>query len=170
MCGLALTLDGVHDVGTLAEDGVAKCACPLRVVGHRVENGGEWEEREDAWIPGEIVGLNGLSEGVTCERCVLLRPRGCIGDLIPKSGGGEDLGEERVGVEGDALDELVELLRRDGRRRGLLLLLRVGGRRRRRWLVGLSLLLVWCGRRRRLADDGGLSQRYCGERQESQSG
>ena len=45
-----------------------------------------------------------------------------------------------------------------------LLLLRVGGRRRRWWLVRLSLLLVWRGRRWGLADDGGLSQGYCGER------
>ena len=38
VCGTALTLDGVHDVGPLTEDGVAKAAGPLRIVGHHVED------------------------------------------------------------------------------------------------------------------------------------
>ena len=41
---------------------------------------------------------------------MLLGPGGGVGDLLPEGGGGDDLGEERIGIEGDALDQLVELL------------------------------------------------------------
>ena len=35
---------------------------------------------------------------------MLLGPGCGIGDLVPERGGGDDLGEERIGIEGDALD------------------------------------------------------------------
>jgi len=165
--GLALTLDGVHDVGALAEDGVAEGTGPLRIAGHHVEDGGEGEEREDAGIPGKVVCLDGLGERISREGCVLLSPGGGIGDLIPEGGCGEDLGEKRVRVEGDALDELIKFLRRDGRGWSFLLLLRVGGRWGW-WWVGLGLLLI--RRRGRLADDRGLCEDDDRERQESQCG
>lgn len=163
----ALALDGVHDVRALAEDGVAERAGPLGVAGHHVEDVREGEQGEDAGIPGEVIGLDGLGEGVASHEAMLLGPGGGVGDLVPKGGGGEDLGEERVWIEGDALDELVELLGGHGWWGCLLLLigraplllvlglvlLWVGW-----WIlwVGLGLLLV--GRRRwwRLTFDGGL--------------
>jgi hypothetical protein len=116
---------------------------------------------------------------------VLLSPGSGVRDLIPEAGGGEDLREEWVGVEGDALDELVKLLGRDGGRRALLLL--VG----RAWLllvlwlillrvlwltllrvyvllVRLHLLLVWW-RRWCLALNGGLGKGDDAETQQNQS-
>src|ERR1700733_9933266 len=106
---------------------------------------------------------------------VLLCPGGGVGDLVPESGCGENLREERVGIEGDALDQLVKLLRSHWWRclllligcAGLLLvlglvLLWVGW-----WIlsVGLGLLLVgwrrwWC-----LALNGGLGKRDYAESQ-----
>jgi len=87
----ALALDSVHDVRALAEDGVAEGAGPLRVAGHHVEDVGERQEGEDAGVPGEIVGLDGLGEGVAGHEAVLLGPGGGVGDLVPEGGGGEDL-------------------------------------------------------------------------------
>jgi hypothetical protein len=100
----ALALDSVHDVSALAEDGVAEGAGPLWVASHRVEDIGEGQEGEDAGVPGEIVGLDGLGEGIAGHEAVLLGPGGGVGNFVPEGGGGEDLREERVGIEGDALD------------------------------------------------------------------
>jgi hypothetical protein len=164
VCGSALTLDGVHDVGTLIEDCVAEGTGPLRIARHAIEHGGEGQQCQDAGIPGEAIGLNSLGERVAGEVGVLLRPRGGIGDLVPKSGSSENLGEKRIGVECDALNELVELLRGHGRRRsGLLGLLRVDRRGWRWWLVWLSLLLVGRWRRGWLADDRSLGEGDCGQ-------
>lgn len=100
----ALALDSVHHVRALAEDGVAEGTGPLWVASHRVEDVREGQEGEDAGVPGEIVGLDGLGEGVAGHEAVLLGPGGGIGDLVPEGGCGEDLREERIGIEGDALD------------------------------------------------------------------
>jgi hypothetical protein len=62
------------------------------------------------------------------------------------------------------------LLGGHGRRWGLLRLLRVGWGWWRRWLVGLGLLLVWCGRRWGLAYDRSLGEGDCGKSQQGQSG
>jgi hypothetical protein len=107
---LTEALDSIHDVGSLVEDGVAESAGPLGVVCHRVEDAGEGQEGENAGIPGEIVGLDGLGEGVAGEVIVQLCPGGGVGDLVPESGRGEDLREQRIGIKCDALDELVKLL------------------------------------------------------------
>jgi hypothetical protein len=107
---LTEALDCIHDVGSLAEDGVAESAGPLGVACHYLEDAGEGQEGENAGIPREIVSLDGLGEGVAGEIVVQLGPGGGVGDLVPESGGGEDLGEQWVGIEGDSLDELVELL------------------------------------------------------------
>ena len=104
MGGLALALDCVHDVVALDEDCVAESAGPLRIARHHVEDGGKGQEGEEAGVPGEVVGLDGLGEGVAGEVGVLLGPGGGVGNLLPEGGGGEDLGEERIGIEGDALD------------------------------------------------------------------
>ena len=102
--GLALTLNGVHDVVSLNENGVAERAGPGGVTGHHVEDGGKGQQGEDAGVPGEIVGLDGLGERVAGEVGVVLGPGGCVGNLLPESCGGEDLGEKRVRVESDPLD------------------------------------------------------------------
>jgi hypothetical protein len=102
------------------------------------------------------------------EITVLVGPLGGVGDLVPVGGCGEGLGEQRVRIEGDAVDELVELLGQERRGRGLTLLrnLVVVGRDGRLALVGrgiLRLLGVRRRRRGRLADDGRLGE---GERAE----
>ena len=102
---------------------------------------------------------------------MLLRPCGGIGYLVPESGSGENLGEKRIRVECDALNELVELLRGHGWRwSGLLGLLRVG--RWRGWwrLIGLGLLLVWRRWWWWLSHDGGLREGDHGKSQQSHGG
>ena len=88
MRGSTLSLHGVHHIRPLTEDSVAQSAGPLGIACHRVEYRGEGQESEDARIPGKIVGLDGLGEGVTGEIAVLLRPSRRVGDLIPERGSG----------------------------------------------------------------------------------
>jgi hypothetical protein len=163
--GLTLTLNGVHDVVSLNENGVTERAGPWGIAGHHVEDGGKGEKGEDAGVPGEIVGLDSLGKRVAGEVGVVLGPGGCIGDLLPEGCSGEDLGEKRVRVEGYPLDELIELLRGDRWGKwGLLLVrwLRLGAGGRRGWWGWRRLvlrvrrrLLVGC---RGLANDGGLGE------------
>ena len=84
VCFLTLALDGVHDSITLAENRVAQGPGPLRVARHCVEHGGEGQECQDAGVPWEIVGLDGLGEGVAGEVAVLLGPGGGVWDLVPE--------------------------------------------------------------------------------------
>lgn len=99
---------------------------------------------------------------------MLLGPGGGVGNLVREGRGAENLCEERIRVEGDALDDLIELLRRDGGwRRSLLLigwgsLLLVWWRRLLLLVSGLGLLLIGWGS---LPDDGGLGE---GDRRKSQ--
>ena len=65
--------------------------------------------------------LNGVGQGIAGQIAVLLRPAGGLGDLVIEGGGGEDLGEQRIGIKRDALHELVEPLRGQGSGRGRLL-------------------------------------------------
>lgn len=82
--GLALPLDGVHDVVSLNEDSIAESAGPLLVARHHVEHGGKGQEGEHAGVPGKIVSLDGLREGVASEVAVLLGPGGGVWDLLPE--------------------------------------------------------------------------------------
>jgi hypothetical protein len=81
---LTLALYGVHDVVALNEDGVAEVAGPLGVAGHHVEDRGKGQEGQEARIPGEIVSLDGLCEGVSGQVGVLLGPGGGVGDFLPE--------------------------------------------------------------------------------------
>jgi hypothetical protein len=169
-----LALDGIHDVRALAENRVAEGTSKLRVAGHHVENRREGKESKDAGIPGKTVGLDRLGDGIASKGRVLLGPGGCVRDLVPVGGGGENLGEERIGVECDALDELIKLLRSHRRRwwrsllligwGGLLLVLRLArlriGRLSGLWVSRLCLLLVgWW----RLTDNWRLGKGGCRE-------
>ena len=183
--GVALALDGVHNISALDEDRIAERARPLAVFSHRIEYGGKGQEGQNAGVPGKVVGLDGLGEGVAGEIRVLLGPGGGVGDLVPEGRCGEDLGQQGIRVQGDALNKLIELLRGHwGWRRGLLRvgrgrLLPVGWRGRGGSLVGLGLLLVgggvwgdllliWGGLWRELADDRGLGEGDARESQENQ--
>ena len=66
-----LTLDGVHDVASLNEDGVAETTCPLRIGGHHVQNGGKGQEGEDAGAQGR------LSAWMACARASPFRLECC---------------------------------------------------------------------------------------------
>ena len=98
MCASTLALHGVHYVRALNENGVAESVIPLGIARHHVENRGEGQESEDAGVPGKIVSLHGLGEGVPIEVAVLLGPGGGVGNLIGEGGGGENLGQEGIGV------------------------------------------------------------------------
>lgn len=58
--------------------------------------------------------LCGVSESGAGEARVLGEPVGDVEDLLWVRGGGCDLREELVGIEGDGREELIQLLRRWG--------------------------------------------------------
>ena len=87
--GLAThALDGVHYVLALGEDGVAELGGPAWVLGERVEDRGEGQERENAGVEVEIVSLDGGTERVAGDVGVLVGPVGGVGNFVPVGGGG----------------------------------------------------------------------------------
>ena len=57
----------------------------------------------------ELAGaLRSAGERIAGQIAVLLRPAGGVGDLVIEGGCGEDLGEQRIGIERDTLHDLME--------------------------------------------------------------
>ena len=159
---LAEDLHGLEDVLRLVVVGGAEGGGPGEVLVHEGEDLGEGGEALDAGIPGLGVGADGEVEGVGGE--LGAAPAVGVGDLRGVGGGGEDLGDEGVGIEGDGSDELLELLGGEALRGGLVIGWGIGlwvsrllGVLRLRVLLlaggycGLALWLVvglWAGRSR----------------------
>jgi len=127
-------LDGVHHVLLVIHVGVAERRRPRQVPVHVREHSRELRERLDARVPRLRVDLPG--QLLRVRTAVLLHPAIGLDDLLGIGGGGQDLRDQLVGVDGDRRDELLQLLRRRlrethvGRRDGLVR--RVGGGARRR--------------------------------------
>jgi len=105
---LAHRLDGVHNIVGLVVVGVAEFGGPGKIAVEFSENLGEGGEGFDAGIPGLGIGSRGdlIGRGVGHG----LTPVVGGGDLLGKGRGGENLGDEGVGVEGYGGNELVELV------------------------------------------------------------
>ena len=105
-------LDGGEDAGLVVEEGVAKLDGGVEFFAHHGEDGGEVDERFDAGIPRLLFEL--LGEGVAGELGVGLGEAVGLDHFQRIGGGHEDLGDERIGIEGNGRDELFELGVRDG--------------------------------------------------------
>jgi hypothetical protein len=105
------TLDGIHNVGLLSEKYVAEVSSPLDVVGEALDDVGEGCEGLDAWIPGLL--SDGVSESFVLQGGILFQPLMELNDLKGISGGGQRLGEQRVGIESNWCNQGVELVRRN---------------------------------------------------------
>ena len=115
-------LDGIHHIGALRENGVAEIVGPVDVAGHHVENGREGKQRENAGIPGKLIGIDGVGKLLAAQIVMLVRPARSVGDIVAECGGGQNLREQRVGIKSDARNHAVELLGRKGSRRSLVVL------------------------------------------------
>ena len=110
---LAQHLDGLHHVLRLVVVGVAEVGGPLQVVVQHVENVGECGERLDARVPvGLRLGAGGNLIGRTVAlRAHLFEPLVGDGHLRRIRGGGENLRQQRVGIERDGRQKLFQILR-----------------------------------------------------------
>ena len=106
----AEALHAVHHVVRLVDEGLADLRGPLEVFIHPGEEGGNTGDGFDAIVPRlgfDEVGAGGVGAD---------EARG-EDDLRGQGRGGEDLGEERIGVQGDGAEQGIELC--GGAQRGL---------------------------------------------------
>lgn len=97
---MAQTLDGGHYIGGLVDVGLADRGGPVDLVGHHVDHRGIVSDGLDAHVPRLIVYAVGA---------IRANPAGRFVDVIHKSGGHEDLGKKRIGIERDGREKIVEL-------------------------------------------------------------
>lgn len=93
----AQTLDGGSDLCLVSGHGLADGGVVVDVVGHHLEDGGEGDESKEGGIEAPFFG--GVGECGAGEFGILGEPVGDVEDLLGISGGGCDLGEQRVGIE-----------------------------------------------------------------------
>ena len=116
----AQPLDRRGHVGLLTDQRIAQLLGPVEMVVELFQNRREGDQGLDADIPG-LVG-NGSYGGIALEVGVGLRPAGRLDDLERIARGHQDLRQQRIVVERDRRQHLIELLRRE--RLGLRLRLR----------------------------------------------
>ena len=107
---LTLALNGVHDVLRLGQERVPEIDRPREVPVQHAEHRREDDERLNARVPGLILGR--VRERGALQARIGLQPPIGLDDLERIGGRGENLGDERVGVERDRRDQIVELLGR----------------------------------------------------------
>ena len=109
---LAHHLNGVHDVGLLVVVGVAEFGGPGEIRGHILQHGRKWQERLDAGVPGLLIGFGGqfLRLQVAARR----EPTIGVGDFGRVARSRQDAGDQRIRIESDGRDKLLQLLRRLG--------------------------------------------------------
>ena len=109
----AQPLHGIHDIGLLRQEGVAERLRPVELAVHHLEDLGKRHQGFDAGIP--VLLLERRIQLIASELRIvgILNPaRGQV-DLERVGRGHQDLGEQRIGIERDRREKLVELLRRD---------------------------------------------------------
>jgi hypothetical protein len=102
-------LDGVHHVTGLVVIGVAELRRPGAVFRQIVERGWEFDETLNGRIP--IHGVRPCGALIRGQIHVLVKPGIGRGDLVRIRRGGQDLSHQRIRIESDRGDELIELYR-----------------------------------------------------------
>jgi hypothetical protein len=107
-CGVGLAAQALVGGGHLClvgGHGLADGGVVVDMVGHHLKDGGEGYEGEEGGI--EALLLCGVSECGAGEVGIFGQPVGDVENLLGIGRGGGDLGEERVGVEGDGGQKLI---------------------------------------------------------------
>ncbi len=151
-CLFTQPLNSIHDLGALRQNCVTQLFGPGAILGHHVQDRREWEQRQYARVPLQIVGADCICQCISPEVAVLVRPRRSLGNFVPECGCREYLCQQGIGIKRDSGDEVFELFRSErwARRRS-----RRSGRNRRRW---------W--RRRQSVLRCRLKSKECDEREE----
>ena len=110
----AQTLDRGRDILLLAEQRIAQLLRPVETIVHLLQDGRKRDQRLDADVP-RLVG-NGLHRRVARQRGIGLLPARGLDDFQRIGRGHQHLRQQRVVIERDRRQDLVEL----GRRKGLL--------------------------------------------------
>jgi hypothetical protein len=112
-------LDCLHHVGLLREDGLAELVGPLQVLIHAVQHVWKLEQHEYARVPLRIRLRLGLA-------VVLAQEPGRLHNVRPRSGGRQNVSDQRIRIQRDRRHELLQFCRaeldrrrRVPRRRGL---------------------------------------------------
>jgi hypothetical protein len=113
---VALALNSVHDGVPVCQNCIAEVGSPAHVRRHGIQDGRKRQECLNAGIPGELVCRDGLRQGIASEVVMLVSPLGGVGNLVRKTGSGQDLRQKRIRIERNAVYQGVELARRIGRR------------------------------------------------------
>src|SRR5579862_503070 len=113
----AQALDRVHHVILLGQEGIAELLGPVELVVHHGEHRRKRGQRLYTWIPALL--LEGILQGLVLEGGVLLLPARRFDDFERIGGRHQDLRQQRVGIEGNGRDDLLDFLRLEyGRLRG----------------------------------------------------
>jgi len=114
LIGLApQTLDRVHDVALLGENGVAEFGGPVEFFVHHFQNVWEFEHRLHARSPVFILG--GSHQFFALECGVLFDESRCLDDFDRVGRCREHLGYQVIRIQRNGGQELIELLRPQGR-------------------------------------------------------
>jgi hypothetical protein len=102
-------LDGVLDIARLIVIGIAELGSPSRVPGQIIEHRRKLNQRLDGWIPGLRIRLRGTL--IWRQRHVLVQPGVGGGDLIRVSRRRQDGSDQRIRIQSNRSDDLIELRR-----------------------------------------------------------
>ena len=108
------TLHGVHDVLLLREEGVAQLLRPVELLVHHRQHVRKRDQRLHGRIPGLLLHL--LRNGVALDLRMLLGPARGLHDLERIGRGHEDLRQQRVRIQRDGCDDLLQLFGLEWRR------------------------------------------------------
>jgi hypothetical protein len=100
-------LDRVHEIAGLVVVRVTELLRPGIIARHVVEHGGKRGQRFDAGIPCHPVCDGGAL--IRRQAQILLRPSIRVGNLIRVGGCGQDLSHQRVRIQSDRRDQLIQL-------------------------------------------------------------
>ena len=99
---MAKTLHRGGHVRGLIDVGLAERSGPVNLVGHHLDNG--WIVTDGLYADVPILIVN----TVLAVRADVTRR---LFDLIGEGGGDKDLSEERIGIESDGREKIIELIR-----------------------------------------------------------
>ena len=106
------SLDRGRDVGLLGDHRVADLLGPFELAVHHRQDLREGDQRRDAGVPALV--LDGSQRGIAREIGIVLGPARRLDDFQRIGRRHQDLRQQRIGIERDRRQELVELSRREG--------------------------------------------------------
>jgi hypothetical protein len=118
-------LHRAHHIGLLSQERIPQICGPSNIVGQQPECVGKRYQGLDARVP--VLPLGSVHQLSSLEVAVLPEPLLRLHDLQRIRARGQHLAEQRVGVQRNRRDQVIQLVRRQKRRR----LLHVQGSRRR---------------------------------------